>query len=336
MEYVNNPISAITVFVANFVGEMYDIEYKQMNFPKMIVFALAISLVMTSCVSKKKYNEMETLKTSLQGMVDSRDKTIEDLQLEVDSLNKKITDCQDDREKLMNDTTRLAAANRKMRSEMGELSESCERVSNNYKQLKAKSSEKLRELLDQLETAQRDLDQREKRLAEVESMLHQRDSVMNMLHKRVTDALLGFKDDGLTVEVKDGKVYVSLSNKLLFASGSTKIDANGQNALAGLANVLKDQEDLTIMVEGHTDDVPVSNLGAIKDNWDLSVMRSTEVVRLLVANGVEPTRIVPAGHGEFIPKVGGSSSEARASNRRTEIVISPKLDELYDLINQQR
>ena len=335
-EYVNNTVSVIDPFSYNFVAYIYDIQFKQMNISKIVVLALAVSLLMTSCVSKKKYNEMATLKKGLQGVVDSQDKSIEDLQTAVDSLNKEVADCQDDRNKLINDTTRLAAANRKLRGDMGELSGNYERVSSNYKQLKAKSSEKLRELLDQLETAQSDLELREKRLAEVESMLHQRDSVMNLLHKRVTDALLGFKDDGLTVEVKDGKVYVSLSNKLLFASGSTKIDANGQNALAGLANVLKDQHDLSIMVEGHTDDVPVSNLGAIKDNWDLSVMRSTEVVRLLVKNGVTPTRIVPAGRGEFIPKVEGSSTEARASNRRTEIVISPKLDELYDLINQQR
>lgn len=307
-----------------------------MNFSRIIVLALAMSLVMTSCVSKKKYSQMENLKTNLQGIVDSRDKDIDALKGEVDDLKKRVSDCEDDRNKLINDTIRLAASNRKTRKDMSELSDNYERVSNNYKQLKAKSSEKLRELLDQLETAQSDLDQREKRLAEVENMLHQRDSVMNLLQKRVTDALLGFKDDGLTVEVKDGKVFVSLSNKLLFASGSTKIDANGQKALAGLANVLKDQNDLTIQVEGHTDDVPVSNLGAIKDNWDLSVMRSTEVVRLLVNNGVAPTRIVPAGHGEFIPKVAGTTTEARASNRRTEIVISPKLDELYDLINQQR
>ena len=279
---------------------------------------------------------MENVKKNLQGMVDSRDKSIDELENEIADLNKQVSDCEDDRTKLANDTTRLAAANRKMRNDMGDLADNYERVNENYTQLKAKSSEKLRELLTQLESAQNDLSIREKRLAEVESMLQQRDSVMNLLRQRVANALLGFKDDGLTVEVRDGKVFVSLSNKLLFASGSTKIDANGQKALTGLANVLKDQKDLTIMVEGHTDDVPVSNLGAVKDNWDLSVLRSTEVVRLLVANGVEPTRIVPAGHGEFIPKVVGTTAEARASNRRTEIVLSPKLDELYDLINKQR
>jgi chemotaxis protein MotB len=177
---------------------------------------------------------------------------------------------------------------------------------------------------------------REARLAEVEAALRARDEVMLALQKRLEDALLGFKKDGLTVEVINGKVYVSLSNKLLFASGSTQIDKNGQRALAELAAVLKDQADLTILVEGHTDDVKVTNLGQIKDNWDLSVMRSTEVVRLLVQNGVQPDRVIPGGRGEFLPKTPGSTPEARANNRRTEIVLSPKLDELYQLINKNR
>jgi chemotaxis protein MotB len=306
------------------------------QFPKFIVLALILAFAATGCVSKKKYQEMEALKTRVQDMLDKRGDELNKLKADVATLTNKANDCEEARLRLANDTTRLAAANRKMRAEYGEMKLSCDQVNANYQKLKTQSTEKMRDMVDQLETLQRDLNLREKRLAEVEGKLHQRDSIMNLLRSRVTDALLGFKDDGLTVEIKDGKVYVSLSNKLLFASGSTKIDANGQKALIGLANVLKEQKDLAIMVEGHTDDQMVSNLGSIKDNWDLSVMRSTEVVRILVTNGVEATRVIPAGHGEFIPKVPGSTPEARASNRRTEIVISPKLDELYQLINEQR
>jgi chemotaxis protein MotB len=306
------------------------------NLPKTIVLALVVALLASGCVSKKKYREMESLKNRVQEMLDKRGDELTKLRTDVASLSAKLSDCDEARIRLANDTTRLASANRKMRSEYGDMKTSCDQLNANYQKLKAQSSEKMRDMVDQLELLQRNLNQREKRLAEVEGMLHQRDSIMTLLQKRVSDALLGFKDDGLTVEIKDGKVYVSLSNKLLFASGSTKIDANGQKALQGLANVLKGQKDLTIMVEGHTDDQMVSNLGSIKDNWDLSVMRSTEVVRVLVASGVEPIRIIPAGHGEFVPKVNGSTPEARAANRRTEIVISPKLDELYQLINEQR
>lgn len=295
-----------------------------------------MAAVLGGCVSKKKYSEMEALKNRVQDMLDKRGDELTKLKAEVADLTAKNKDCEEARIGLAADTTRLAATNRKLRGDNRELDGRYDQLNANYQKLKAQSTEKMREMVDQLEGLQRDLNQREKRLAEVEGMLHQRDSIMNLLQKRVTDALLGFKDDGLTVEVKDGKVYVSLSNKLLFASGSTKIDANGQKALTGLANVLKEQKDLTIMVEGHTDDQMVSNLGQIKDNWDLSVMRSTEVVRLLVASGVESTRIIPAGRGEFIPKVAGSTPEARAANRRTEIVISPKLDELYRLIESSR
>jgi chemotaxis protein MotB len=321
-----------------------------MRFPKMIVWLLALSLAATACVSKKKYGEMEALKNKMQDMADSRNKSLNQLKTDMADMQARLNDCEEARLKLQNDTTRLNNSNRKIREDLSDLRSTTEQLSNNYQKLKNQSTEKMRELVDQMESMQLDLNEREKRiqevegmlkerenrLAEVEGMLRERDSLMNAIQKRVTDALLGFKDQGLTVEVIDGKVYVSLSNKLLFATGSTKIDANGQKALAGLANVLKEQKDLTIMVEGHTDNMPVSNLGDIKDNWDLSVMRSTEVVRILVNNGVEPTRIIPAGHGEFIPKVQGNTTEARASNRRTEIVISPKLDELYQLINQER
>jgi chemotaxis protein MotB len=308
----------------------------KIRFPKTIVLLLSVAILVTGCVSKKKFNEMQALKGRVQEMLDKRGDELTKLKGDLATLTTRVNDCDEARLRLANDTTRLASTNRKLRNELTDTHQSCDQLNANYQKLKAQSSEKMREMVDQLEVLQRDLNQREKRLAEVEGRLHERDSVMNLLQKRVADALLGFKDEGLTVEIKDGKVYVSLSNKLLFASGSTKIDANGQKALAGLANVLKGQKDLTIMVEGHTDDQMVSNLGSIKDNWDLSVMRSTEVVRVLVTNGVEPTRIVPAGHGEFIPKVTGSTPEARASNRRTEIVISPKLDELYKLINAQR
>jgi chemotaxis protein MotB len=317
---------------------------------KLIVCMVAVLLATTACVSKKKYGEMEALKNRMQDMADSRTKAMNQLKSDMAALQTQLNDCEEARLKLSNDTTRLNTANRKMREDMSDLRQSKEQLGENYQKLKNQSTEKLRDLVDQMEGMQRDLTEREQRisemegllkeregrLAEVEGKLRERDSLMNAIHKRVADALLGYKDQGLTVEVIDGKVYVSLSNKLLFATGSTKIDANGQKALAGLAGILKEQQDLTIMVEGHTDNMPVSNLGDIKDNWDLSVMRSTEVVRILVKNGVEPTRIIPAGHGEFIPKSEGSTTESRAMNRRTEIVISPKLDELYQLINQQR
>ena len=300
----------------------------------IVLTTLLLGLLLGGCVSKKKYDEMENLRRKSQSLLADERKARKNAQLEAEDLKRQLADCEEARKSLGLDTARLLAREATMREEMGDLEKSCAQLDENYKRLKAKSSDKLRDMMNQLEGLQKDLQDREKRLAEVERKLNERDSIMNALQKRVSDALLGFQQDGLTVEVRNGKVYVSLSNKLLFASGSTKIDAKGKDALGELASVLKEQEDMSIMVEGHTDDVPVSNLGAIKDNWDLSVMRSTEVVRILVENGVQPTRIIPAGRSEYIPKAEGQSSEARAVNRRTEIVISPKLDELYELINK--
>lgn len=302
---------------------------------KGIVLGL-IGMLTFSCVSKKKYAEMETLKNNVQQMLEDKNRELAEMEAQKNKAEELLKDCNDRVERLRQDSTVLRDQKSNLGSELDDLKATCAQLNDNYQQLKSQSSRKMQDLVDQLERLQQDLAQRERRLNEVEASLHKRDSTINAIEKRLAAALLGFKDKGLTVEVRDGKVYVSLSNKLLFASGSTKIDKEGQRALRDLANVLKEHDDITIMVEGHTDDVPVSNLGDIKDNWDLSVMRSTEVVRIIVDEGVDPKRIIPAGRGEYIPKVEGDSKEARASNRRTEIVISPKLDELFNLINESR
>jgi chemotaxis protein MotB len=300
---------------------------------KTIAIVILAGVLATGCVSKKKFQEMQTLKNQIQEMLDTEKESKEALQAKLDETNRKLKDCDDYRTRLAADSARLAMDVTDLQKTMDGLKMDCETLRDNYRQLKSQNSKQIQGLIDELETLQRDLKAREARLAEVEAGIRSRDSVMNALRQRISDALLGFKDQGLSVEIKDGKVYVSLSNKLLFESGSTKIDKNGQLALKELARVLKEQKDLTIMVEGHTDDVKVTNLGQIKDNWDLSVMRSTEVVRLLTGEGVETTRVIPSGRGEFVPKVAGSTSESRAANRRTEIILSPKLDELYNLLN---
>lgn len=312
---------------------------------------LVLTLLLSACVvSKKKYTEMENLKNKVQQLLDKKTDEVKKLQADLAAIQTQLNDCDKARKALEQDTARAGKDKRAVLAQLAETKASCDQLNKNYQQLKDRSTEKMKDLVAQLEASQNDLAAREARikeveamlaarearLAEVEAALRARDEAMDALRKRLEDALLGFKKDGLTVEVINGKVYVSLSNKLLFASGSTQIDKNGQRALADLAGVLKDQTDLTILVEGHTDDVKVTNLGQIKDNWDLSVMRSTEVVRLLVQNGVQAERVIPGGRGEFVPKATGATPEARATNRRTEIILSPKLDELYELINKNR
>lgn len=301
---------------------------------------LLLALSMTACVSKKKYEKLDALKSSAQQQLAATKSELkaeraenEALRDSLDQARQKISSLEEELALLRTRRTDLADQLNGAKADMKALEAQCEQTKENYEQLKDKSTRKMKDLVKQLEDLQADLGQREARLAEVEAAMNRQDSLMQSLRKRLADALLGFEEEGLTVEVRNGKVYVSLSNKLLFASGSTKIDTKGQQALKGLAEVIADDPDLNIMVEGHTDDVPVSNLGAIKDNWDLSVMRSTEVVRYLVQYGVAPTRVIPSGRSEYIPKEKGKSAAVRAANRRTEIVLSPKLDQLYELVN---
>ena len=185
----------------------------------------------------------------------------------------------------------------------------------------------------ELEQMQSELKGRNERLAELEEILNEQEMTVSALKKTVSDALMGFENQGLTVTQKNGKVYVSLDEQLLFRSGSTIVDQKGITALKNLAGVLEKNPDITIMIEGHTDDVPVKTGSAYKDNWDLSVLRATEVVRILLEDSrIDPVRITTAGRSQFQPVDQAKTPEARQKNRRTEIILAPKLDELYKLI----
>ena len=180
-----------------------------------------------------------------------------------------------------------------------------------------------------------DLQKREQRLKEVEEALKKRDAATNALKDKLQQALLGFQNSGLTVDIRDGKVYVSLADKLLFPSGSIIIDDRGKQALKQLAVVLNKETEINMAVEGHTDDKKVHNLGQIKDNWDLSVLRATSVTRYLTeAENVDPKRLTATGKSQYQPVDPGTTPDALAKNRRIEIVLTPKLDELYNLIKQ--
>ena len=145
--------------------------------------------------------------------------------------------------------------------------------------------------------------------------------------------MLGFEGKGLTITQKNGKVYVSLDESLLFASGSTKVEDKGVEAIKKLAKVLEQEQEINILVEGHTDDVPMKGSGDIKDNWDLSVMRATSIVKIITGNSkVNPIRITAAGRGEYFPIDPSKTAEARKKNRRTEIILVPKLDELLKVL----
>lgn len=276
-----------------------------------IILGLLLILFSSSCVSTSTYDaqvqKADSLQKVLQGVIGEKNQVSAsnagNLAIIAD-LNEEIRICKE-----------------KVRS-----------LEQQVEQATKSSSEEIKGLLTQLEKAEEDLFERESKLRELQSLIKQRDSSMNALRERVEQSLLGFKDSGLEIEVKNGKVYVKMSNQLLFKSGSTVIDQRGRDALSQLATVLSQQTDISVMIEGHTDNKPINN-ARIADNWDLSVLRSTEVARILtIENGIDPKRIIASGRSEFMPTDESDNQEARAKNRRTEIILSPKLDELFNLV----
>jgi len=179
-----------------------------------------------------------------------------------------------------------------------------------------------------------DLHARQKELNDLKQMLAQKDADVKALRNRVAEALKGFIELGLTIRETNGKVFISLDEKLLFASGSWDIDNKGKEILLELGKVLANDKDINITIEGHTDNVPYRGPTAVKDNWDLSVMRSTSVVKEILKNkDINPQLITAAGRGEYFPVDTEDTREARAKNRRIDIILTPKLDELFDIID---
>ena len=245
-----------------------------------------------------------------------------------DSLNSGWNESHLSNENLEKTLNKLKKDTANLYGRLNELQGKYDDVSGNYSKLRSNSSTEISKL-------SQDLKKREQRLKEVEDILKKRDEASTQLKEKLQSALLGFTKNGLTVEMKNGKVYVSLTDKLLFPSGSIVIDEKGKQALSQLATVLKQQPEIIIAVEGHTDSQKINNLGQIKDNWDLSVLRSTSVVRFLTeVEKVPGIRLTATGKGEFQPLGTNANPEGRSRNRRIEIVLSPKLDELYDLIKQ--
>lgn len=213
------------------------------------------------------------------------------------------------------------------RSELQRKEDELNRLDKELKLLEAQLNKK-EATLNQLSA---DLVNREKRLKELEEIIASKDAAVNALKDKVAAALFGFKDKGLTVEEKNGRVYVSMEAKLLFPSGSTKINPEGKTALISLAKVLQDQKDIDVLVEGHTDTDKLSSSTHPKDNWELSVLRATSVTEIMLANStINPATITAAGRGEFLP----IDVADKAKNRRIEVILIPNLDELFKMISK--
>lgn len=185
-----------------------------------------------------------------------------------------------------------------------------------------------------LELANDELELRSKRVLELERIINTKDSIVTLLKKSISKALIGLEGEGLSIEQRDGKVYISLEEELLFASGQYEINATGIKALNRLSIALSVQDNIEILVEGHTDSIPLSGKGLIKDNWDLSVMRATQVVKVLTQNkDLNPIKVIASGRAQYMPIKTNKTIEGRSANRRIEMILSPKLNDLFYLLD---
>lgn len=185
----------------------------------------------------------------------------------------------------------------------------------------------------ELETSKTELEAKSAKLTDLQNILNKKDSIVKALKNKVLDALTGYEGKGLTITQKNGKVYVSLEESLLFASGSFTVDSKGVEAIKKLAKVLESNPDINVLIEGHTDNVPYTGTGVLKDNWDLSVLRATAIVKIITTNSdVAPKRLTAAGRSEYDPVGSNETTAGKAKNRRIEIILTPKLDELFQII----
>ena len=319
--------------------------------------------VLSSCITPKVYNELldkhelakknltknEKKILQLKETLDDKEKNIESLnllvqRLRLDSINlnnelfsiqKKYAD--------LNTTYDLLSSksSRYMAEKANETKELLNQLEKTQSELFAKEDElnkstaNLEEKERKLLSSQNELELRSLRVAELEAIINRKDSMVTALKQKISKALIGLEGDGLTIVQRNGKVYISLEEDLLFASGKYEVNQTGKQALDKLSEALSYQKDLEILVEGHTDSIPLSGRGLVKDNWDLSVMRATSVVKRLTSNtNLDPTQLIAAGRSEFVPLLANTSSEGRSKNRRIEMILSPNLDDLFKLLDE--
>ena len=336
---------------------------------RLIIFFLALTTVF-SCVPSRKFEEVKLDNDKYITERNNLKRNNETLTTENNELKSQLDKAKADMEKLVNDSTLKGNSFRTLTSQYNKVNELYKQLMQNQEQLRSgadadsqkalvliqqtrnelqQKEDELRALESRLnqeranvedmriqnELKEKEIAERNAKVAELQAILNAQDSVMKALKQKLSDALVGFEGNGLSVYMKDGNVYVSLDEKLLFQSGKWEVDKKGVQALTHLGSVLGNNPDINILIEGHTDDVPYGGNGNIQDNWDLSVKRATAIVKILLANSnIDPTRLTAAGRSSYIPVDSANNTEARAKNRRTEIILTPKLSTLYDIVNQ--
>ncbi len=324
----------------------------------ILVSGIALSMLATSCVSHRKYTDLEAKKNSLVSENDQLKKDKESLEAKEKELTSDLGVRNKELEELRIDTADMGKQYRQLKIQYDKINELNDILSKKSNELLSqatgenqklatelsKAQEALQKKEDMLKTLEKDLNvkqaaidkantdlkEREVKMKELEDLLNAQKEASSALKDKVQNALLGFRDKGLTVTEKDGRVYVSMEAKLLFASGSTQVDPNGRKALVDLAKAIENEVDMQVYVEGHTDTDKLSSTAPPRDNWELSVLRATEVVKIMLANSnMKSTNLVASGRSEFMPV-----SPDKAKNRRIEIILQPDLGELYKMINE--
>lgn len=322
----------------------------------ILVFGVAV-LMLQSCVPQRKYADLQSRNSSNEKENETLRKNKEQLEAQIKDLNTNLETQTKLVGELSRDTTTRGIQYRQLRNQYDKINELNDILSKKSNELLGQATGENKKLVEELNKAQEALQKKEdalrfleknlnekqaaidqsnaelaekqKRVDEMEKLLADQKAASELLKNKVQNALLGFKDKGLTVSEKDGKVYVSMEAKLLFATGSTVVDPNGKKAIIDLAKAIENEVDMEVIVEGHTDTDKLASSSYPKDNWDLSVLRATEVIKIITANSkVRPQILSAAGRSEYYPV----SQTDKAKNRRIEIILQPNLDELYKLI----
>jgi chemotaxis protein MotB len=330
---------------------------------KSILYLVSSLVIFSSCVTPKIHNALIAENEGAQSALRTQEIRNLKLQSEVEELSAKINYLKARIINLRNDSTQNGGALIILQEKYDALSDSYDLLASKNSREMAEKAKETKQLLEQLEEVQSDLfakedelsklslsleskeeelklaqenlESRSTRVVELESIINKKDSIVTALKKSIAKALIGLEGEGLTIEKRNGKVYVSLEEALLFASGKYEVNRGGVVALNKLANALAYQNDLKILVEGHTDSIPFNSRGLVKDNWDLSVMRATNVVKVLTQNpDLDPIQLTAAGRSEFMPIASNTSAEGRSVNRRIEIILSPNLDDLFKLLEE--
>ncbi len=323
--------------------------------------SLLLIAAIASCVPATKFETEKTKRTTCEKELDNAKTSYQACETQLSESKNKLSENEKVISGLQKDTSIFSTNYRNLTARYAKLDEVNQSLIERYNKLLAGSASESQKLSGQLSSTQdqllrkeddlkklsveldnkkTDLDvlslelrKRETRVKELEDVLKEKEETVANLKRKVSDALLGFEGKGLTVAQKNGKVYVSLEESLLFATGKWDIQPKGIEVLKKLAKVLEGNTDINVLVEGHTDDVPMKGLGDVKDNWDLSAVRATSVVKIITKNSsTDPKRLTAAGRAEYFPLDDAKTKEARAKNRRTEIILSPKLDELLKVL----